>query len=367
MNDFKLKVLVVFEWITNPYQFLLVQALNQCQIEVEEDIRLIKEDKTKIFFIPKVLFLDKKPNVLHLHSLQFFFVSRNAIYYWIKFIIFCLQIALARSIGVRVVWTVHELEDKYAGGKHEISPIKAAILGKMIDGFIVHCDSTKQAVLEKFSLYPTKVFTIYHGNFIEYYENKISQHEARKILTIREEEFVFILFGGVHRSKGVLDSIKAFQKLQQECEGVKMIITGKCGDKKLQDEILSAIKGDSNIIFSNDTVPDDAVQTYLNASDCGLLPYTSFTTSGVALLIMSFMKPCIAPNSGFFKDILDRDGAFLYDIKQEEGLLSAMRECINNKAKLMDMGKHNFKKCQRWNWDYVAKEHFQAYQSCLKN
>jgi hypothetical protein len=42
-----------------------------------------------------------------------------------------------------------------------------------------------------------------------------------------------------------------------------------------------------------------------------------------------------------------------------------MKQAIEKRDKLLDMGKHNLKLAEQWNWDYVADETIKIYQGCL--
>ena len=158
-------------------------------------------------------------------------------------------------------------------------------------------------------------------------------------------------------------SIDNFKKLQQQ--GIYLLIVGKVYEEELESTILSKIKGYKNILFFHKRIPDDEIQIYMNACDCLIVPYKVFTTSGVAILGMSYGRACIAPNTGFFSDILDESGAFLYDLNHEDGLLHGMKRAIETKDKLAEMGTYNFKVTEKCNWDYLSEQTLNLYQHCL--
>lgn len=358
MEFSSLNVVFISNWFDNPYKYLLIKHLNDRKIYAEEYYR-------SVFFVNNVL-SQGKPDILHLQTLHYFFVSRNKVYYWMKFVAFILQILILRIIGVRTVWTVHEWKDKISDGKHNISPFKAAIIGKVLTAIITHCESTKEEMIVELKLKnPEKVFVVFHGNYIDAYENNISKIEARQQLNIPNDDFVFLMFGGIHKGKGTLDGIEAFKKITQD--HTYLVVAGKVSKSQWRTSVSQAIGDHKNILFTAppDGIPDEQIQIYMNACDCVVLPYTIFTTSGVAVLAMSYSKVCIAPCLGFFQDILDENGAFLYDPNAENGLLNAMKFSIEKKPSLEKMGQHNLEVARRWNWDYVATETHKVYQWCL--
>lgn len=352
-----LRVVFLSHWLGNPYKTLLSEHLLNQKVEVTEYL------VTSSFFLP-LIFQENKLDIVHLHLLHEFIVHRKPLWQRIKFCLFIIQISLLKIRGIKVVWTVHEWHDKIFFKKDSIPLQYRPTIGKFIDAIITHCHTTQQEIIKAFSLEnQDKVFIVPHGNYIGIYENNISKLEARKALGIPAENLVLLLFGGIYRYKGVLETIDAFKHLEQD--GTSLLIAGQPHEEQLEELIKDKIQGFRNILFVPKRVPDDEVQIYLNASDCVLVPYQVFTTSGVAILAMSFGQACVAPRVGFFTDVLDESGAILYDSTDEEGLLKAMTYAIEKKSQLWEMGKYNLKMAEKWNWSYVAEETFKIYQRCL--
>jgi len=348
----KLEVIFLSEWLSNPYKTLLSKSLNKNKVE-------IKEYLLTIFFIPIVL-KDSKPDILHLHALHPFLRSSNFLSKSIKFWLFVSQIFFLRLIGIKTVWTVHEWEDKLYNESSIISPANATIIGKIFHSFITHCQSTKCNISKYFKVSDQHVHLIPHGNYIDYYKNQVNRKEARTYLGIPNNSFVFLIFGGLYRYKGILEAIQAFKQVQES--NIYLVITGKPSERGLKEEIENEIFGFENILFFSEYVLDYDVQIYMNACDCVVVSYKVFTTSGVAILAMSFGRICIAPRVGFFVDILGESGAFLYDSESSNGLLNAMKQAILNQNSIPSMENNNFILAKQWNWDYVAEATLVAYK-----
>jgi beta-1,4-mannosyltransferase len=351
------KTVFISNWFDNPYKDLLISGLNHQDVEVSEYFR-------STFFIQNI-FKDGRSNIVHLQTLHYFFASRNPVFYWLKFLFFIIQILLLRVIGVQTVWTVHEWTDKISGGKHNLSPLQAKFLGKTLGAVITHCESTRQEMFSALHLKNLdKIFVVPHGHYIDYYENVLSATEAKQLLNVDPASTTFLYFGGIHPSKGVLDAIEAFKAVNSPRSN--FLIAGKAGDK-IQKAISAAIAGVKNINFvdPDNYVLDQDVQLYMNAADVVVLPYKVFTTSGVALLAMSFKKACIAPKSGFFQDILDQSDNFLYVPNTQLALQHAMQAAIAAHSSLVERGLHNFQTAQRYDWDSVAEQTVFIYHSLL--
>lgn len=342
----------------NHYKELLIRHLNDQGVQVEDYL-------PSLIFVPKILGKGRL-DVLHLHTLHYFFLGKNKVNRLVKFIIFISQILFLKLLGIHIVWTVHEWSDRFCEGKQAIPPSATLILGKLFSAIITHCETTKNEIVKAFRLESTnKVFVVHHGNYIGSYENKVNQLEARKYLNIPQENLVFLLFGNLHRTKGFLEAIEAFKGLPPS--KISLLIVGNPAEEKIEELITDKIQDYKNILFIPRNVPDEEIQIYMNACDCVIVPYKVFTTSGVTLLTMSFGKACIAPNLGFFSDVLNESGSFLYDSNHEYSLLQAMKQAIERRDQLLDMGKHNLQIAEQWSWEFVANKTLKIYQYCLTN
>ncbi|MEQ9236757.1 glycosyltransferase family 4 protein [Coleofasciculus sp. E2-BRE-01] len=357
MNN--LKVAFLSRLGNNLHTDLFVKHLQNREIKVN-----LEESNFHFIFLPKI-FGQEKPDIIHLHTLHYFFLGKNFIHRWIKFLIFTNQILILKSMGIKIVWTVHEWTDRFSGGKQDILPKWSILLGKLFDAIITHCDTTKNQIIEAFHLEKNhKVFVVHLGNYIGTYKNEINKVNARKILGISTEATVWLLFGNIHRTKGFVKAIDAFKQLPGK--DIFLIVAGYPAEPDIENIIRDKIKNYPNILFFPKRVPNDEIQLYMNASDCMISPYQVFTTSGATLLAMSFGKACIAPNQGFFRDILDDAGSFLYDATTEDGLFSAIKQANEKREHLSTMGQHNFQLAKQWSWDYVADETLKIYHRCLE-
>lgn len=354
----KLNVVFLSIFNGNHYKRLLVENLNTKNVQIEDYF-------PTIFFLPRVI-KKGKPHILHLHTIHYFFLGKNPVNRTIKFFLFIIQAFFLRLTGTKIIWTVHEWSDRFDNGKNDIYPTWSIILGKLFSAIITHCETTRNEIIKAFHLEnKNKVFVVPHGNYIGSYENKADRVEARKSLDIPQENLVFLLFGNLHRTKGFLEAIDAFKCI--DASKISLLIVGNPAEEKIEELITDKIQGYKNILFIPKKVPDEEIQIYMNACDCVIVPYKVFTTSGVTLLTMSFGKACIAPNLGFFSDVLNESGSFLYDSTHEDSLLKAMKQAIERRDQLLDMGKYNLQIAEQWSWEFVANKTLEIYQDCLSN
>lgn len=351
----KTKVKFLPFWHKNPYQILLAKHLEKLDIQVEA----VNPDST-IFFLAVAL-RGGKPDILHFHTLHPFFLAKTKLTLILKFILFFSQTLILRLMGVKIVWTVHDLKS------HENTQIKSERIfsicfAKFASGIITHCSSAKQEVAKLFRLKnDDKIFVIPHGNYIGYYEQQISQVEARKILGIPDEGLLFLFLGLIRPYKGVPELIDAFKQLHDD--NVYLAIAGEAVTAGLAQEINSMALGHANIKFIPGYIADDKIQVYMKASDAVVLPYRDILTSGSVILAMSFAKACVAPRKGCIGEVLEKSGAFLYDLDAEDGLLKAMKQTVQSQAELVSLGERHRQTVEQWNWDRISEMTFKVYQA----
>jgi glycosyltransferase involved in cell wall biosynthesis len=314
-----------------------------------------------LIFAPQVL--QQEASILHLHLLLDYLPGRNAVNRWMKLLLFIGQLFILKVAGIKIVWTVHEWFDKLCDGKHNLSKFQSLIVGFFLDAVIVHSESTGQQISQAFGIAgEPRLSIIPHGNYIGVYENTVSQDEARSRLGIPNQDTMFLLFGNIYRYKGILEAIDAFKNLPQQ-DALSLVIAGKSGEEGLENCVRAKVGDRPNILFVHERVPEADVQIYMNAADFVLLPYQTLTTSGVAVLAMSFAKACIAPEVGFFTDVLSGAGAIFYDAQDSSGLMNAMTKAAEQREIVQQMGDRNLQTAEQWSWSYVADKTLKIYQS----
>jgi glycosyltransferase involved in cell wall biosynthesis len=356
MNEPKI-VFFCEDMFSNPYLKLLSNSLRALGVQVKE-----KFCKT-IFW--QIAFEEDKPDVIHLQTIHFFFLGKNFFHRFLKFFLFIAQILLLKLSGIKIVWTVHEWADKFENGKRNLLPLQSAILGKVMDGIIVHCESTREDIYKSLFIKNNyKVFVVPHGNYIGYFKNTITTGEAREQLGISPDKITFLLFGTIHRAKGFLEAIDAFKEIHQQ-EQIVLLVAGFAAEKALEQEIWDKTQNQENVLFISKRVSDDEIQIYMNASDCVIFPYKVFTTSGAVILAMSFGKACIAPHAGYFADVLNEAGTFFHKPSDHSSLLNSLSKAVDAAENLSNMGRYNLHLTEQHSWEYVAKETLNVYRECL--
>ena len=288
-------------WNGNPYHAELEKALRSLGIEVLHPQSLKSLCRNYWTGVEKV-------DVVHIHALPQFGWSLIPLR---GYVAFYQRLVWLRIMGVRLVWTMHNL-DNHESQNRSIENFVARHFAPQMGGIIVHGKSAKRIVESRWiQRTGSPIHVIPHGHYIGSYKNEISAEAARAQFGFSASNLVFLFLGMIRPYKGVVEMVDAF-RLHTE-SNARLIITGMPINQEICNQVARSIEGDLRIRFLPGHVADDDIQLYMNACDVVVLPYRRILTSGAAVLAMSFGKPCIAPRAGCVTDMLDEKGAIFFD------------------------------------------------------
>ena len=341
---------------SNPYQRELARALER------HDVHVTLGNGVGRLPIVGALKAHGRPDILHLHWTHGFAVAGSSTRTIIKAVRFLVELFTIRLIGIKIVWTVHNvLEHERRHPRLEL--VFNRIATRLYDQLIVHCSFAKEAVIQTYHLpdhFQTKINVIPHGHYISSYENQITQEQARAKLGLSKRANVFLYFGQIRHYKGVFQLLNAFRKMENP--QARLLIVGSPVNEAIEVELLDRSRSDSRIHTFLEFVSNKNVQLYINAADVVVLPFRDILTSGSALLAMSFGKAVIIPNIGCVPEVLDSRGGFLYDPNEEDGLLRSMQQALE--VDLATMGQYNLDRAKHLDWDGIARKTVEVYRRC---
>lgn len=342
----------------NPYQNQLSNSLERLGVQVSSDYGKI--------FLPMAV-QRSKAKLVHLHWLHRVTKASNIRHSLLKVLKFSLGIALLKVLGIKIIWTVHNLQD-HERTYPRLDKYCNFLTAKTADVIITHSQTSQQIVASTFNLAnrQDKLFVIPHGHYINYYPNRLAQETARKRLGLPESATVFLFFGLLRAYKGIPELIEAFESLQADND-IYLVIAGQAKDQRLTEQLNIQTVNNPKIKLFPQFIPDNEIQVFMNACDVVVLPYRNLLTSGSVVLAMSFSKACIAPQLGCLNEILDEAGAFTYNADDQTGLSDAMQRAITSKDKVSAMGQHNLEIVSHLHWDFIAEETLTVYKTSLSH
>ena len=278
----------------NPYCELLYRHVAACGVPVEEGGELS----------PRWLLTRRHDvRVLHLHWPERHWRGPGGRVTARSAAAFAASLLLARALGYRLVWTVHNLLP------HEPDPAD-----RWLRWLLVRCaDVVLQAEAARgaLPLGRRRPRVIPHGHYVGWYPDTVSDAEARVRLGVGDARRVLLSFGQVRAYKGLGDLLAAFARLPDP--GLRLVVAGAPVHAAEGEAVRAAAARDARIVPLLRFVPDDEVAVCFRAADVVVLPYREVCISGAAVLALSFGRPLLVPRRGALGELAAQGCALAYD------------------------------------------------------
>lgn len=312
----------VFDW-PNPFWRILRSSLQKYGVEVVE---------TK-FSIPELFKNKKKIKNIHFHYVYPDFSCKrfpkkirdkiNTLGAAYQNKVFGIRLKVARRLGYRIIYTVHNLEFHDSACSDARRNLNS--LYRAADSIVVMGGRDRQELKKLLGRKEIAVVPFFHYEGI--YKNRITKSEAREKLKIASEKFVYLFFGTLRRYKGVDILIRAFKELNSDSI---LLIAGEASQEPEYMDELKQLAGDSaNIKISEKMIPDNEIQTFMNAADIAVFPFRRISNSTAVILAKSFYKPTICMDRGNIRDYTNPKTDIL--VKNEDELMKALFEAPRKK------------------------------------
>ena len=334
----------------NPYAGLLALALEKRGISLELGDYALGKDWLEAG--------RKDHEVLHLNWLHHFYRSADLETTVRGYAQFADNLAFARALGYRIVWTVHNLYP-HERPFPEMDHAARLTVSRLAHEVIAHCHYAADAARRLFHR-TENLHVIPHGNFIDAYPNRISRDEARGKLGVPESAFVYLFFGNARAYKGIERLIETFRRVAAE-DAALVLMTRWGLNPDYGKEVERMVGQDGRIrIFTSSFFGNDEFQVYLNAADVVVLPFVDVLTSGSAITAMSFGKPVILPRLGCLPELADDTMGLLYDPGRPEALEEALRAVRSRDLKAA--GHAALARVRSLDWDGIAARTEEVYR-----
>ncbi|TFE28176.1 glycosyltransferase family 4 protein [Cohnella luojiensis] len=263
-------------------------------------------------------------DIVHIHWMHHAYQNRNPLLFVAKSFIFVLTMLYLKLRNVQLVWTIHNLYPHQA--KHrKLERFMRTLICRFCSKLIVASESIKRKVMSEFGVPAGKLFVVKHGHYLGVYKPK--GIEFRRRYGIGEEADVYLFMGAIKAYKGVEDLIRSFNEIKTKQS--YLIIAGKADHE--MEAYLREAKDTENIILDVRFVPNDEIADLISSVDVMVMPYKEITTSGSAILGLSFKKLIVMPDNDFIDEYFKEDMVVRYDPTEANGLTNAMKTALNVK------------------------------------
>jgi beta-1,4-mannosyltransferase len=334
----------------NPYAGLLARALVDVGVEMvagyDEQLneQWLRENRAMV-------------DVLHLNWPHYMYFAQDLAGRVTRCAEFVNNLTLARALGYKVVWTVHNLYP-HESAYFALDRLARLALTHLSTAVITHCEYAHGLVQQHFQR-AENVFVIPHGHFIDAYPNTITRTDARRQLGIPAGQFVYLFFGNVRAYKGLENLLETFGGLPGE--HITLLRAAKVYNDYGDQFVERARQTDPRIIVCPSRFFANAeFQLFFNAADVGIFPFLDVLTSGSTITALSFGLPVIVPAVGCLPELVDAQVGILYDQKQPEALKTAMLAIQQQDLKATSQAA--YQRAQSLDWHAIARLTREAYR-----
>jgi beta-1,4-mannosyltransferase len=341
----------------NPYQRLLAAALTRQGL----DARAIPSWPKHLPLV-RAWLSEGRPDVVHVHWLHEFLGGSRGVASRVDVLSLSWQLRILSWLGVRVVWTVHNLKGHESGhddDRHEVMRARerSAHLAVMdqAHAILLHCEAARRGLIERYQpgeAARARMHIVPHGSYVATYGVDADPLAARTALGLEDAGPIFAFVGSIRGYKGVGELLEAFSASAELGPRARLLICGKPLPKSLGIELTRRAAADPRIVLRLERIPEEDLSHTLRAADAVVLPFRDILTSGSAILALSHGRPVIAPALGCLPETLPADATFLYDAEAPGALGAALAAAA--RADLAAMGVRARRYADTLDWGPIA-------------
>lgn len=172
-----------------------------------------------------------------------------------------------------------------------------------VDHIISVTENAKKVLIKLFEISESKITTIYNGIELNNIKKKRNKERLRSKYHFSIDEKIILFVGRITQEKGVIELIKAFEKLIKvhKQEKFRLIFCGK-GDF---DIVCKHIKHYSNVTFSGN-IDKNQLFDFYNMADVGVVPSYFDQCSYTVIEMMANKLPVIISDVVGLNELIDK-------------------------------------------------------------
>jgi beta-1,4-mannosyltransferase len=242
----------------------------------------------------------------------------------------CAQIERFRArTGARLLWSAHNVFPHGNAYPETFMALRRWIFDTF-DALHVMDDSHVPLLEATYGRAAPAAFTVPHMTYAGAILDSVDAIAARQHFGISRDAFVFGYFGSLQGYKNLPQLLETFERLSADSDReLALLLGGLPVDPECARELQLRWGQKRRITLLTRKIGDHEIQYLHRAADVMVLPYAETLNSGAAMMAASFRMPFLIPN-GSGSHMLTRAGAMTFERDDPDGLLSAMRCCLEN-------------------------------------
>jgi beta-1,4-mannosyltransferase len=265
-------------------------------------------------------------DIFHIHWPEMVFWSGGRLEGMRRSLFTLVSLAILRLKGVRIVWTVHNIEPHDKGDRFSrFWRLYILVVSFFVDGFITLSPSTIHIVRNRLAKLASRPGTfLWHPNYLIPESLADQRQQIRAGLGIEPTHKVFGFIGQIRPYKGVEELVECFRKIEDP--NSRLLIAGAVYDERLKSKLALSASADKRIILHSCYLSEDQFARVAISADVIVLPFRKVFHSGSMIYALSAGKPVITPSTPFAIDLFNQVGDIWLrhydDVLTPEDLLS---------------------------------------------
>lgn len=287
----------------NPYYDLLYGAVDAAEVVVTYVDGPTRSQTANLLLSPFGLawYRARHYEVLHLHWLHKFtlpWARGHAAARWAMQRWFVAYLWVARHVGLRIVWTAHDLVP------HEpifLDDDRARSTLLRYCDLVVALSPASAAILVGAGARQVRVIPL--GSYAARHAAATDRIAARTALGYGDGDFLVVWFGKVSAYKGV-DLLLAAAHDLAATSPVRILVAGECTDEGERAALAAQVEAaDGRAVAHFGRLADDELGVLLVAADLAAFPFREVTNSSSVVTALSFGLPVVVPALPTLRDL----------------------------------------------------------------
>jgi len=274
------------------------------------------------------------------------------------------QLRLFRSLGGKVLWTVHNLFDHDLGSDDRaLNHYCLRLIARLADRILVHGPESIPLVEQACGFEVGYKCSLLHHPLYDSINSPMpvcpSEMRAYRV----PAGLTYLCFGLIRPYKGGGDLLQRYLGALQAGKllNTRLIFAGLVQDRNLLREIDHLpLEIRRHVVLINRRV-DDAELSWLCAhADVAVLPYRNILTSGSFYQATTHALPCIVPASGMFESVIEDGVNGLLYANEADLAATLIRANTLGKSHLRKIGHTALQRCQNHSASGLVAERYQT-------
>jgi glycosyltransferase involved in cell wall biosynthesis len=277
----------------NPYQRLLYGEMGRLGAKATYLGRLTPSHTLNLLLLPAELVARRVAGgrLVHLHWVFDFSLPGSSRLPFLRLLAqlwFVLWLRTVRALGLRLVWTAHNVLPHARVFADDASARRALV--RASDLVLAH-SPVVLAELATLGAAVRRSAVIPHGPL-----GPAVPAASLRVPGSGDQARQLLFLGRVEEYKGVDDLLAAMAALPDDIP-VQLTVAGQCDEPALRSRLrMLARAAGGRVVLRLERVPDAEVTGLLAASDVVVLPFRRIATSGSAILALAHGRPLIVPD-----------------------------------------------------------------------